>query len=760
MAKIYRQNGSIYDASNNQKIPDVATLQKNYAGATEIKAPTIPFGATKISGPSGLQGLKESDIYRSGTDIYKLPSSVSSDVFNTPSATIKPVTPDPTSVDAMMAGVKTGNEGILAQLQARNATLQEQTNLNAIQKRQADYTEANKTSQTDLLNQKLNQYGTDANVAQVQKLMPQIASTTAAFDNYSVGLEGRTASASSIYGRQALAQRQKAVEVAGLSAVAQAYQGNIDMARNLANDAINAQYQDQTNYINGLNTQLETAYTDLTAAEKKRADSLMLVNEERLRAIEVEKETKQNISNIAITLAQKGVDSSIVNQVLKAPTYEEAIRLASESGGLTTIGGLQDLGNGQFRDESTGIIGTISQIQQEQNLARGIISSPSGNFYDWTTYNRPGGQEYIKSVQNSINNVGKLNNEQELSNWLSINMPNSNITSQDVINAANQTGVGWEEILGLIQKEAPGGASGVAMKNNNFGGITWSSTYQASHPNVSKGSARPAKEGGNYVKFNTVEDGLIAQAEQFAKRKTTSVATTPAEQKITEDGYDVSKFTPEFYNTDFGQKVINNEQQQFNSFKGEQIVKDYNSVQNKAASVQSIIDSGVGGPGDLALVFEFMKSLDPTSVVRESEYEAAAKSGNIFTGAYARFNGYLKEKGGFLPEQVKKAFLDITNQKLGVIENQYNNLRGEYRRIASTQGLNPENVAPDLTITKTTEQVSPESSWLQEQGYSSQSTIQEQPQEEPKSSAWNWFRGLFGAKPQQSMSEKVRSLIK
>ena len=90
------------------------------------------------------------------------------------------------------------------------------------------------------------------------------------------------------------------------------------MARNLANDAINAQYQDQTNYINGLNTQLETAYTDLTAAEKKRADSLMLVNEERLRAIEKEKETKQNISNIAITLAQKGVDSSIVNQVLKS----------------------------------------------------------------------------------------------------------------------------------------------------------------------------------------------------------------------------------------------------------------------------------------------------------------------------------------------------------------------------------------------------------------------------------------------------------
>lgn len=124
-------------------------------------------------------------------------------------------------------------------------------------------------------------------------------------------------------------------------------------------------------------------------------------------------------------------------------------------------------------------------------------------------------------------------------------------------------------------------------------------------------------------------------------------------------------------------------------FKGEPITKQYNEVQNKYLSVQQIIDAGVGGPGDLALVYEFMKALDPTSVVRETEYASAAKSGNIFAGALAQFNGYLKEKGGFLPEQVKRAFFDITAKKFGVATQQYRNLRSEYaRKINDVSGVN------------------------------------------------------------------------
>ena len=139
-------------------------------------------------------------------------------------------------------------------------------------------------------------------------------------------------------------------------------------------------------------------------------------------------------------------------------------------------------------------------------------------------------------------------------------------------------------------------------------------------------------------------------------------------------------------------QMTDNERAFFGQFRGEPIVKDFNTTLNKKQSVDAILENGIGGPADLALVFEFMKGLDPTSVVRESEYDAAAKSGNIFSGIYAKFNGYLKPEGGILPEAVKKEFGNIVNSKLEVTRQQYDNVASEYRRIAEAQGLNPDNV--------------------------------------------------------------------
>ena len=119
------------------------------------------------------------------------------------------------------------------------------------------------------------------------------------------------------------------------------------------------------------------------------------------------------------------------------------------------------------------------------------------------------------------------------------------------------------------------------------------------------------------------------------------------------------------------------------SFDNSPIVKNFNEVQNKKLSIDAIVDNGVGGPADLALVFEFMKALDPTSVVRESEYDTASKAGNIFKGWAAKFNGYLKAEGGFLPEEVKNEFKRITNDKFDIIRRQYSNLRDEKARLVN-----------------------------------------------------------------------------
>ena len=144
---------------------------------------------------------------------------------------------------------------------------------------------------------------------------------------------------------------------------------------------------------------------------------------------------------------------------------------------------------------------------------------------------------------------------------------------------------------------------------------------------------------------------------------------------------DIAKKIDELNTKELSSKTISQIDKLSTSFDNAPIVKNFNEVQNKKLSIDAIVENGVGGPADLALVFEFMKALDPTSVVRESEYDSAARSGNIFAGWATKFNGYLKAEGGMLPQAVKNEFKRLSGDKFDIITSQYNNLRDEKSRL-------------------------------------------------------------------------------
>jgi hypothetical protein len=111
------------------------------------------------------------------------------------------------------------------------------------------------------------------------------------------------------------------------------------------------------------------------------------------------------------------------------------------------------------------------------------------------------------------------------------------------------------------------------------------------------------------------------------------------------------------------------------------IVKTFNDVFGRYETVKGILNKpSLGGTGDLAVIFEWMHGVEPDSVVRSDEFDRVAKSGNIFRGAMAKFNGYLKPEGGFLPPEVKKNFLEILEQKLNVHRRKAKILYDEYGR--------------------------------------------------------------------------------
>jgi hypothetical protein len=151
------------------------------------------------------------------------------------------------------------------------------------------------------------------------------------------------------------------------------------------------------------------------------------------------------------------------------------------------------------------------------------ITSPSGKSYDMSTYATDPKQ--AQAVQSYIDRIGKLNNITDIANYIHNNFPNSNINADNIADVAGKYNVGWEELMALVQHESVMGTSNVALKNNNYGGVTWSQAYQDSHPGTSKGTARPSSEGGYYVKFNDPALGLEAVAEQLARRQTATSTT-------------------------------------------------------------------------------------------------------------------------------------------------------------------------------------------------------------------------------------------
>lgn len=144
-------------------------------------------------------------------------------------------------------------------------------------------------------------------------------------------------------------------------------------------------------------------------------------------------------------------------------------------------------------------------------------------------------------------------------------------------------------------------------------------------------------------------------------------------------------------------QIIDNERAAQTLFQNNPIVKDYNTVIGQKNSLDRIVTNGVGGPADVNAIFNFMKALDPNSVVRESEYDKAASSGNLFQGIWTKFNGYFKDKGGFLPDNVRQEFQNLVDQKLQAQKVAYDNVSKQTREIVQRQGLNPDNVVIDFS---------------------------------------------------------------
>lgn len=97
----------------------------------------------------------------------------------------------------------------------------------------------------------------------------------------------------------------------------------------------------------------------------------------------------------------------------------------------------------------------------------------------------------------------------------------------------------------------------------------------------------------------------------------------------------------------------------FKEYQANEAVKTYQGVRNGYERVRASAKAD-SGPGDVSMIFAYMKMLDPTSVVREGEFATAENAGGVAPQLLNIYNRLLT--GERLTPELRKQFLAAADQ--------------------------------------------------------------------------------------------------
>jgi hypothetical protein len=124
---------------------------------------------------------------------------------------------------------------------------------------------------------------------------------------------------------------------------------------------------------------------------------------------------------------------------------------------------------------------------------------------------------------------------------------------------------------------------------------------------------------------------------------------------------------------------------------------DYKQVRDQVKRYESIIknnDYVPTGASDMALIFTYMKSLDPRSTVREGEYATAQQAGGVPSYVLSLYNKVVG--GGQLDEKGRNEISSAMSSQYGAMLTQQQEREKSYREIAQEVGINPDLVVKHI----------------------------------------------------------------
>jgi len=233
--------------------------------------------------------------------------------------------------------------------------------------------------------------GVPKKVQQLQELNSEIAQLKASLDLGIAQQEAKPIAKQFITGRVAEMRRQATAEIGALATVAQALQGNIQLAQSMAKRTVDLTYAPVEQEISNLNNLISLNYDSLTRSDKKKVTELNLKLQARQEGIDKEKAKKTAILNLAIEAGKNGAGVDILKNITSAKTPEEALNnavgyLAPRPAPLSALDKLkvqnQQLQNAKLTKEINGLpdlAGSTANITQFTNA---LIGQESGGNYN------------------------------------------------------------------------------------------------------------------------------------------------------------------------------------------------------------------------------------------------------------------------------------------------------------------------------------------------------------------------------------------
>jgi len=140
--------------------------------------------------------------------------------------------------------------------------------------------------------------------------------------------------------------------------------------------------------------------------------------------------------------------------------------------------------------------------------------------------------------------------------------------------------------------------------------------------------------------------------------------------------------------------IFSQEQQLRTQYLGQ--TKDFRDVRDAYSRIQTSAKDP-SAAGDLALIFNYMKMLDPGSTVREGEFANAQNAGGIPERIWSSYNKAMS--GERLAPPQRADFINRAKGLYGKAEFQKKKTQAEYRKMAgSYPGLNPDRILMDDDI--------------------------------------------------------------